>query len=204
MKIHKCDQLSAEWFELHRGRVTGSMMNKILTPAKRKPSEQQKKLIAVMIGQLLSPYPLGDGDGYISRAMQEGIRREPEARAWYSLEMDCEVERVGFIESDCGRFGISPDALMPSVRGGLELKNPSPEVHAEWLIDGELPLEHAAQCHAGLIVTKYDFWDFVSYCHGMQALRIRVTRDDFTDALEKELENFWTRFQAALEKVRAK
>lgn len=204
MKIHTCAQLSEEWWALHRNRVTGSSMNKILTPAKRQPSAQQKGLICAMIGQTLSPYPMGDGDGYVSKAMQEGMRREPEARAWYALEMGVDVTRVGFLESDCGRFGVSPDAIMPTLQGGLELKNPTPEVHAEYLIDGVLPLEYMGQCHGSLIVTGYDWWDFVSYCHGFEPFRIRVVPDDYTAALKAELERFWVRYLEALAKVRSR
>lgn len=202
MNIHPCEQGSPEWFELHRGRVSGSQMNKIITPAKRQPSASQKGLICAMIGQVMSPYPMGDGDGYMTKAMAEGKRREPEARNWYALEMEVDVEQVGFITSDCGRFGVSPDGLMPSLRGGLELKNPSPEVHAEYLMDGVLPLDHQGQCHAALIVTGFDWWDFVSYCHGMAPFRVRVTPNDFTKALQEELERFWAKFQASLKKVK--
>lgn len=203
MKIHHYPQLSPDWWEAHRGKITGSAMNRILTPAKRKPSEQQKGLIYELIGQIMSPYPMGDGDGYVSKAMREGIMREPEARSWYALECNLEVQRVGFIESDCGRYGCSPDGLVGE-EGGLELKCPTPPVHAEYLIEGTLPLAYMGQVHGSLIVTKRPWWDFVSYCHGMDPFRLRVTRDSFTDALEAELENFWVKLQAALEKVRAK
>lgn len=202
MKIYECDQLSDEWFELHRGKVTGSQMGRILTPARRKPSEQQRGLMYELIGQVCSPYPIRDEDGYMSRAMRDGLKREPEARAWYSLECDCEVRRVGFIESDCGRWGISPDGLIEG--GGLELKCPTPAVHAEYLIEGVVPLAYLGQVHAGLIVTGFQHWDFVSYCAGLEPFRIRVTPDSFTEALRAELENFWKKYVAALEKVRMK
>lgn len=201
MKVYGVPQLSPEWWELHRGRVTGSSMNQILTPKQKKPSAQQKGLILELIGQVLGQEKMGDHDGYVSNAMLNGIKREPEARNWYALECGLDVLQVGFIESDCGRFGVSPDGLVGE-EGGLELKCPMPKTHAEYLLDGVLPADYAGQVHGSLIVTGRKWWDFVSYCHGMEPFKIRVEPDGFTTALADELERFWEKYQAALAKVR--
>jgi len=77
-------------------------------------------------------------EAYTSRAMQDGIDMEPEARACYSFLAGGEVKQVGFCLSDDGRFGCSPDGLVGD-DGGLELKCPLPKTHIKYLVEGELP-----------------------------------------------------------------
>ena len=115
---------------------------------------------------------------------------EPYAREFYERKTGYTVTEVGFVEHDSTGFGCSPDGLCLFDQGmphGIEIKCPTPETHAAWLLAGTLPECHKLQVHACLAVTGLDRWDFLSYCPGDAPLLLTVERDEFTDRLESGL-----------------
>lgn len=195
------DQYSPEWWKVRRGVPTASEFGNLITPKTRKPAAAAQTYIYRLIGDLFDPQ-YGEREEYVNAAMREGTIREAESRRWYSLEMDQDVQQVGFCLTDDGRFGCSPDALVGE-DGALELKNPSATTHVAWLDEGVLPDEHRAQTHGHILVTGRSWCDWVSYCPPLPALRIRVTPDDFTEAMRKAMDQFWDRYQAVLTKIRS-
>jgi hypothetical protein len=201
-QVFLCEQKSAEWWDLRRGVPTASAFDRILTPTKAQPSAAQDAYIAELISErseFVPPFVVRDG-GFLTDEMAEGIRREPEARSWYAMQTDGDVRQVGFVLSACGRWGCSPDSLVGE-DGGLELKNPAPATHVQYLLAGGLPVEYKCQVHGQLIVTGRKFFDFVSYCPGFAPLLVRVEPDAFTEKLRAELERFDAKYRAALERV---
>ena len=198
---HFCEQLSDEWWKLRRGVPTASAFSRIMTPAKRQLSSSADGYIAELIGELFDTgYPRLDGP--TSGPIRHGIKMEPESRRFYEFERDVQVKPVGFIKSECERFGASPDALVGET-GLLELKNPSPKTHVEWLLEGGLPADYRCQVHGQLIVSDRKWVDFVSYCPGLKPLIVRVEPDDFTKSLRVCLHLFWDKMTAALARVKA-
>jgi hypothetical protein len=128
MKEYDVPQTSPEWWELHRGRPTASRFDQIITPKKAELSAASKTLICQLVAERHYPGPLEELLAPPTRAMQRGIELEPEARAFYELERSLDVRQVGFITTDDGRFGCSPDGLV-GVEGGLELKCPDGKTH---------------------------------------------------------------------------
>jgi hypothetical protein len=199
------EQRSAEWWSIRRGRPTASEFHRIITPVQMKPSTSQDSFIDELIAEEIDQqYSIEPDDAYVSKSMQNGIDREDAARAWYSFEKDVDVTKVGFCLSDCGRYGCSPDGLMPELRGGLEIKCPDLKTHIRWLRNKGLPSDHRCQVHGELAVSDYDWWDFLSFspCDDLPSLIVRVYPDSFTIALKDELERFLARYQAALKSVR--
>jgi len=128
--------------------------------------------------------------------VQRGNALEPHAREYYQQRTGFAVTEVGFIESDFGGFGCSPDGLIgqdvgegfePDWNHGIEIKCPMPETHLAWLDDGVLPSIHELQVHACMAVTGLDRWDFLSFCPGHRSLLIEVCRSETTDRLEAGL-----------------
>lgn len=196
MKIIECEQRSPAWWLARRGIPTASDFHRIITPKTQKASAQQADFICELIAERNG----FDVDGYVSEAMQDGIRLEDEARAVYSFSHDVDVDVVGFCLSECGRFGCSPDGLI-GTDGGLELKCPTPKTQARYLLDGVLPAEYTCQVHGELLVTGRKWWDFMSYCPSMPTFVVRVTPDDFTAALGKELDLFCGKLAEAVAKI---
>ncbi len=210
MKIIDCLQYSPEWWEVRRGIPTASCFNRIFTAKTMKPSSQQEGYITQLIADTLRPDApfLTERSGH-TEAMRNGTNTEPEARKWYMVERDCEVCEVGFCLTDDGRFGCSPDGLIvgdgeAEWAGALELKCPMLKTQIGYVLAGEVPGEYLPQVHGQLIVTGLPWVDFMSYAPPAEPLLIRVERSKYTDALEEELERFWKRYQAVLERFAPK
>lgn len=202
MKVIECEQKSKEWWGARRGVPSASEFHKIITPKTNKPSAQQDGYICKLIAEKYANiWP--DESGFVSPAMQHGIDNEEAARLFYEFDNDLDVTQVGFCLSDCGRFGCSPDGLIGD-DGGLEIKVPSLETQARYLLEGVLPPEYACQVHGSLAVTGRKWWDFVSYSEQLPTFKIRVEPDDFTKLLHDEVLKFVEKYRRALEVIQSK
>lgn len=196
MTVVETAQRSEQWFAARRGIPTASRFDRILTAVQGKPSAAQEDLIDELLAESLCP----PEEGVIRPAtadMEYGMRLEAEARCCYDLNYaDAPVSEVGFVLSDCGRFGGSPDALVGDV-GGVEIKCPNATTHIGYVRAGVLPNAYRCQVHGYLVVTGRAYWDFFSYYRGLDPLRLRVVRDKFTAKLAAELDRFCTRYNEA-------
>ena len=207
MKIVNVKQGTPEWFTARAGIPTASAFDKIITPKTGKPSSQQFGYICELIADRIMGGPPEGIESWTSRAVQYGIDTEPEARAYYELHTDYKVQQVGFVTTDDGTAGCSPDGLVGD-DGGLELKCPMAKTHVEYLLKGELPDAYKCQVHASLLITGRKWWDFCSYCIGFPPFIIRVKPDDFTVAMGDCLADFsaflalkWAAVQALMPKL---
>lgn len=189
-------QRSEAWYEARRGIPTCSRFDKIVTAVQGKRSAAQDTLIDELIAESLCP----PQDGFIrpsTAEMEYGMKLEAEARCCYELDHAKEpVREVGFILSDCGMFGGSPDALVGE-SGGLEIKCPNPATHIGYARAGVLPNDYRCQVHGYMVVTGRAWWDFFSYVRGLQPFHLRVMRDEFTAKLHGELILFCQRYNEA-------
>lgn len=95
----------------------------------------------------------------------DGRYYESYARGWYSFRKGVDVETTGFVvHDDYNWIGCSPDGVIPSQRGGLEIKYRKRistfDQHAKIEV---LPRPLKAQIQTSLFVTGYDWWDYVNY-----------------------------------------
>lgn len=198
MTVIDAPQRSEAWFAARRGLPTCSRFDRILTAAKGQRSAAQDALIDDLLAESLCPPE--DGlllGGRMTADMEYGVRLEAEARCCYELEhAKAPVTEAGFVLAACGRFGGSPDALVGE-DGGVEIKCPNGTTHIGYVRGGTLPNEYKCQVHGYLVVTGRAWWDFFSYHRGLQPMRLRVTRDDFTTKLAVELGEFCTRYNEA-------
>jgi hypothetical protein len=203
MKIIDCKQYSPEWWSARRGVPTASRFDEIITPSTGKKSGQAKAYMAELAGDVacLNPNFFSERDAKPkSYAMAAGTANEPHARLFYEMERSAEVQQVGFVMSDCGRFGCSPDGLVGE-DGGLELKCPMLKTQAQYVLGGTLPVEYRPQVHGTLIITGRPWWDFLSYSPGLPPLLVRVEPDEYTEALRQFLNEFFEEYQVVLKKL---
>ena len=186
MIILDCEQGSPEWTEARRGIPTASEFGRIITPKTGKMAAAANKYMAELIASTVID---GSADWSGGHWTERGIILEPEARDWYAFERDVDIQQIGLALRNDGKAGASPDGLVGD-DGGLEIKCPKPSTHVEWLMAGTLPDEHKAQVHGNLLICEREWWDFVSYCPGLRPLVIRVTPDNFTEALSSALDEF--------------
>lgn len=212
MKIYTQEdfpQLSPEWWGLRAGVPTSSDAKRIITAKTGAPSAGQAGYAAELCADMVcaSPKYFSNKGRPINRHTDYGRDMEEEARRWFSQSEYCEgfdVCQVGFVTTDDGRFGASPD-LMAGKGGrwafGGEIKNVEPHKHAKLLVKGALPLEFKAQVHHCLAVTGLPYWYWISYSDLMDKLVIKVEPDEFTEALKVQLEAFWVLLQETKQKL---
>lgn len=153
MQIHKCDQLSDEWFELRKGKMTASNAQAIGANGRG---------LETYIYTLMAEKYSNNKEHYTNKDMERGIELEEQARMTYEIENE-KVEQVGFIELD--EFtGCSPDGLVGE-DGGLEIKCVNDVNFFKLLINRErdLDIKHIWQCQMCLYITKRKWWDLSIY-----------------------------------------
>ena len=132
--------------------------------------------------------------------MEYGSLLEIEAKPMFRLLTNLEIRNVGFIETDDGICGCSPDAIGDDF--GVEIKSPMPTNHVRYLLSGEVPEEYLAQVHFSLYVTGLSHWYFMSYRRMMPPLILRVERDEKIIAqITEAVELFKAKFDAGWAKI---
>lgn len=193
MKIHTMAQRTSEWDAIRSGKITASVAAKMITPG-GKPSTQAKPFIGRLLAEQMG---LQEPEGIPqTEDVLLGIEQEDESRRWFQVETGLKVEEVGFIGSDDGLSGFSPDGVITDLKKlpgrviPVELKNPKPSTHIGYLLEATLPSIYKAQCHFAMVISEAPYMYFMSYCPGLPALLIKVERDDYTNKVEIALELF--------------
>lgn len=200
MKTLTMEQGSPEWLMARLGKPTASQFDRLLTPAKLKPSAQRWKYMNELLAEYVCGYPIDFGGS--SMFMDRGTELEPRARAWYAFDRDTEVEEVGFVMRDDERVGGSPDGLVGS-DGLLELKCPSIQVHIGYLLDpAALESAYVGQCQGLLYLTGRAWIDLVAFNPDLPAVARRVEPDaKYHAALGEVLDGFLADLDEAKEKL---
>jgi len=187
MKIHTFEQGSPEWFMGRLGIPTASRFNELLTPKTRKPAASRERYMAELLAEWVLNQPIDWGSNSI---VERGTDLEDEARRYYSMLQDVDVQRVGFVTRDDGLAGGSPDGLVGS-DGVLEIKNYMAVHHMQALLGTNKPDEHLGQIQGYLYLTDRAWCDLIFYNPELPKRIIRVDRDQgYLDAFLPVLEDF--------------
>lgn len=193
MKIHNCEQLSKEWMELHVGIPTASGLDNLLTPEfELRKGETPKTYVYRKVAEAWRGKPEIDTNASSFR-MDQGLILESEAIPYYELTTGRKITRVGFITTDDGRFGCSPDGIVHDGHPkrdsdwdrsfGIEIKCPAPHTHVKYLSEGVIPKEYRAQVYGGMFATGFSKWIFMSYCRGFPPLILEVGHDPKAESM---------------------
>jgi YqaJ-like viral recombinase domain len=196
MKIHSCIQKEVEWYKLRIGKVTASECSNLLTPKwKLRDGETPKTYLCEKLAEIWQGHPL---PGFTAFATEQGNILEDEALPWFRWEYDqLRVHHAGFVESDDGLSGCSPDALIGD-DGGLEIKCPQAQTHVKYLLNGTLPDDYVCQVHFSMYVTGRPWWMFLSYRRKFPQFVIKVPRDEAAiAAIDKAVKKFHADLSAA-------
>lgn len=175
MIILDVEQGSPEWDAGRLGIPSASVIEKIFTSTGKISGQREKLLQQLAMERILNRKK----DGYKSAAMQNGNDTEAEARAYFELIHDCEVEQVGLCYLDERKDrSCSPDGIIKIVKEGLEIKCPELSAHYEYLKAGVLPTKYFVQVQSSLYITGFKKWHFLSYYPGMKHLHVEVERDE--------------------------
>ena len=169
-------QGTQEWLNLRAGRPSASMFDNIMT-AGRKKSESAERYMNHLLAERVLGRPI---DGFKSKYMELGNEYESRAVASYELTNQCDTYKVGFVTTDDGLIGCSPDRFIEGCdEGMLEAKAPTPAVHISYLLASTgASKEYRVQLAGQLWLCEKSWVDIISYCPGFPDAVFRVYRDE--------------------------
>ena len=174
MKVIDCQQGTPEWLQARLGIATASEMDALVSPlGKVREGKGVQSYLALKLAERWRNEPLPSFGGGV---VEQGSLREKDAIPWFEMETDTTVQRVGFITTDDGSVGCSPDGLLPDGTG-IEVKCPQANTHVAYLLDGGLPDQYVIQVQTSIYVTGAACWRFLSYCPRMPALLLVIQPD---------------------------
>jgi hypothetical protein len=201
MKIHHVAQGSLDWYRLRLGIPTASRFDKIITPT-GKASAQATKYQYRLIAERLLRETMDDQIGNV-RWIEHGKEEEPNAVAQFQLVNDVELVEVGFITTDDGRIGCSPDRLLKGHHEAVEIKCPAPWTQIGYLLDGP-GADYRPQVQGQLLIGRFDLVHFYSYHRRMPPLHVETQPDIlFQGLLHDALQRFLDELDERTERARS-
>ena len=187
LQIIDVPQNSQEWLHARLGIPTASCFGLVVAPGRAdQPSKQRQTYMLTLLGERLT----GElSEQASSPNFDRGHRMEIDAANDYEFRQRVTTETIGFMRR--GNVGCSPDRLITGTRGLVEIKSKKANLQLAAILADELPAEHKAQVQGGLLVSGYEYCDFVSYWPGLPLFVKRVYRDEaYIDWLRDELARF--------------
>jgi len=170
------NQGDTAWHDARIDSVGGTGLAKIITNAKNEPSKSRPAYMEEKAGDIISRDPKPT---FQSWEMKWGHKYEPVARELFSFVEKVEVETCAMIFYDENKnWHISPDFFNEKLRFGGEIKCPQLKEFRKTKKENKLPTKHILQCQAGLALTGWDKWKFMSYFPNLEPFIIDVERDE--------------------------
>lgn len=176
MKIYMVEQRSDAWRSLRLGRPTASNFGKIVTPKKcelsKSAADYGLRLVAERLLNMTSESSIDNP------WMERGVMMEADAVRHYEFTYDVQTCPVGFITTDDGTLGCSPDRLvLGDKRAAVEIKCQAPHIHLGYMLNGT-DEHYTPQVQGQLLIAELDWVDLFSYHPMMPATLIRTKRDE--------------------------
>ena len=177
-------QGSDEWLAIRLGIPTASEFDRIVTPKKLDLAAASKVYMHKLLAEWMYGAPL---EAFVSPWMERGKALEAEALHYYEMERDVETQAIGFVLTDDGMAGASPDRLVGD-DGLLELKCPALETHVGYMLDpASLLAEYWMQVQGQLwVCDDRDWCDVMSYYPGFPSVMCRTHQSDGSDCKCRE------------------
>ena len=158
MKKHNILQKSDEWFQIRKGKITGTTLKAIMGT----PKARQEAIYEVIAERLT--VGVDNPDVNYENAMDRGNRLEPDARTMFEFETGLKVDEVGFCENDDNALiGYSPDGIISDTED-LEIKCMGGKNHVKMWITNKVPEDYSWQVVQAFIVNpKLEKRYFVGY-----------------------------------------
>lgn len=199
MKTFSLEQGSLEWFAVRAGIPTASEFGNLVTDKfKPRSGEMPETYMARKLAEKWIGGPLA---GFMTHDLERGQILETQAIPYYEIMFGETVSRPGFITTDDGLIGCSPDGVINN-EIGLEVKCLQMQNHVKILMKGEMPEEYGPQVHGGMLVTGFKAWRFMSYCPGFPPFITLIERDEeIQKVLKTALDAFLARFDKEFAKM---
>lgn len=173
-------QGSPEWFTERCGKVTASRIADVLAKGRGgEESASRKNYRAELVCERLTGKKT---EGFTTKAMADGVDREPIARALYESKYAVFVDEVGFVpHPSISMSGASPDGLVGD-DGAIEIKSPQMATHIDYFKAGVPVSKYIPQMAWQMACTGRKWVDFISFNPEfpdyLQLFVVRYHRDD--------------------------
>lgn len=218
LRFWECEQGSEEWHQLRMGIPTASQFHRIMTPTQRKFAAAAtgyacELAVERLLGETKAPI---DGLRWVER----GKVLEPHAVSHYEF-LYGRTAKVGFISDVVDEddpfakrvmtpdgpvyltMGCSPDRIKVDTVGGVEIKCPSADVHARYLVEGPED-EYKCQYQGSMMITGWPHWDFESYHDALPEIVYKFDRNEpFIADLRKCMVRFQTLVNTFCDQIKA-
>jgi hypothetical protein len=185
MKHLDYPQYSPEWRKARLGIPTASSFAKVMMGKGTKTRQDYlcRLVMERILGRSLD-------ENVRTKWMEYGSKTEIEAVDAFHATQNLQTIPVGFLVSNDGRYGCSPDRAVKDRLALVEIKCPAPWTHARYHIYGPGD-DYTAQVQGQMLVTGFDKVYFFSYFPGLPPFKLETERDEkYIERLAKELENF--------------
>jgi hypothetical protein len=172
MKIIECAQYSPEWYNARMGKPTASMFHKIVTPTGQL-SRQAGPYMYKLLAERLLMESMQDQLGFVEWA-ERGKLEQRHAAAQFEFTHDIKLREVGFVTTDDGQIGCSPDYLYAN--RCVEVKCPAPWTQLMYLSEGP-GADYTPQVQGQLMIGEWDSAHFYSYHPRMPPYDAMLGRD---------------------------
>lgn len=189
-------QGSDEWKAARCGSLGASVIHEVMAKTKTGYSASRANRLAKILLERLTGR---EEDIFVTKAMQQGKDREPEARTAYTFLTDNDVTEVGiFVHPVIPRTHASPDGLVGE-DGLIEIKCPEPAEHLETIRLQRIPDKYVKQMLWQMRCTGRQWCDFVSYNPDFPGnMRLFVKRVRWDEIQITEIEAEVIKFMADL------
>lgn len=186
-------QGSPEWFATRCGKVTASRIADVLAKGRGgEESASRRNYKAELVCERLTGKKT---EGFTTKAMADGVDREPLARALYEAKYAVFVDEIAFVpHPTIPMSGASPDGLV-SEEGAIEIKSPQMATHIDYFKAGIPVAKYIPQMAWQLACTGRKWVDFISFNPDfpdyLQLFVVRYHRnEDYIREIESEVMKF--------------
>ena len=170
----RIEQRTADWFQIRAGIPTASDMERIITHGGKASGQAE-----AYMNKLLAEWVLGEaivGD-YESRHMLDGRENEEPAVKAFEFQTGLKTAKVGFVTTDDGLIGCSPDRLVED-HGTLEIKCPASQTHIGYLLSTSVADDYKVQVQAQMWICEREKSWVSAYHPRLAPVIIEIPRDD--------------------------
>ena len=184
MKKILVEQRSPEWYQLRKGKITGTGLSKIMGT----PSAKKEYFYEIIAERLMVGNP--DAEEY-ENPMDRGLRLEDDGITEFEFATGKRVEKMGICESsENSQIINSPDGLIGEDEA-IEIKCMGGKNHIKFWFENEVPKDYVSQVIQYFVVNKNlkTLW-FVGYnpdipTHPLHILEVK--RSEKEEEIKKAL-----------------
>lgn len=173
MKHIECTQNSEEWYRARLGKPTASEFNKIIKKDCGLSAQRFDYMYRLIYERL---YKKQSNIIKPTYWMQRGNALESVAAATFEGLMKVKLKRVGFLTTNDGRIGTSPDRII-DWKHAVEIKCPQPWQHIQYSVLGP-EKDYLMQIQGHMYVGEFEKVSFFSFCPGMPCVVHTIKRNE--------------------------